>query len=152
MKNKIICILVMVLLIVSGIIIYKKNNVKKVYLSDKYYNNGEFIDISFEDLDKYKNDVYVLYIYNNYCAFSIPCEDIFKEYMEKYNIDFVSMRFEEFKKSSYYNKIKYGPSVILINKGKIVTYLNPEKDNDISKYQINEDFENWINKYIYNVK
>lgn len=140
---------VLVLICIVTILFLKFRSTKKVYLSEKYYNNGEFIDIASSEIDTLKDDTYVLYIYNNYCSFSVPCESIFNEYMTTYNIDFVSMKFEEFKLTKYYKKIKYAPSIIIIDKGKIVSYLNPEKDQDISKYQVIEDFTSWMNKYIY---
>ena len=68
--------------------------------------------------------------------------------MEKYKIDFLSMPFKEFKNTKYYNKVKYAPSIIIIKQGKIVSYLDANKDKDLQKYQDVHEFENWINKYI----
>ena len=153
MKKKYICLLISVFLVFSITILYLKyKNPKRIYLSDKFYNIGEFIDITSSMLDDYKNDTYVLYIYNNFCSFSVPCEDIFKDYMQLYHIDFVSMKFEEFKNTTYHKKIKYAPSIIIINKSQIVAYLNPEKNSDVNKYQNIDEFTSWINKYIYQNK
>lgn len=142
--------LIILFIITSFLVLFfiVKNNTNKIYLSDKYYNNGDFINITSNELEKLDNDTYILYIYNNYCSFTVPCEDIFKEYMEKYNIDFISMKYEEFKKTTYHNKIKYAPSIIIISKGKIIDYLDPEKDSDINKYQDITEFTSWLNKHI----
>ena len=69
--------------------------------------------------------------------------------MKKYNIDFLSMKFEYFKKTKLYKKIKYAPSVIIIKNGKIIDYLDANKDEDLNKYQNSNEFEQWINSYIY---
>ena len=135
-----------VLLIISIILITGCTKIEKFYLDDKYYNEGNYIKVN--DLNDYKKDSYVLYTYNNYCTFDKPCEEVFKGYMEKYKIDFVSIPFEKFKKTSYYPQVKYGPSIIIIKEGKIVTYLNANKDSDKDKYQDSKKFEEWINKYI----
>ena len=121
--------------------------IEKIYLNDKYYNEGKFIEV--KNIDNLKEETYILYTYNNYCTFNKPCEEIFKEYMGKYKIDFVSIPFEYFKTTALYNKIKYGPSIIIIKEGKIIAYLDPNKDIDKEKYQDTKAFEEWINKYIY---
>lgn len=121
---------------------------EKITLYEKYYNNGEFIKVNSDELSKYDNENYILYSYNSYCAFQIPCEDIFKEFMNKYKIDLLSISFEEFKNTKYYKKIKYAPSIIIISKGKILAYLDPNSDDDLDKYQDVNKLEEWIKEYI----
>lgn len=125
----------------------KEKQIEKFYLDDKYYNEGNYIKVN--DINNLKKDTYILYTYNNYCTFNKPCEEIFKEYMEKYKIDFVSIPFEKFKKTSLYGEVKYGPSILIIKEGKIIKYLDANKDSDLQKYQDTKEFEKWINKYIY---
>ena len=134
-------ILLLPLLILTGC---KKQ--EKITLPEKYYNEGKFITIN--SLENLENETYILYTYNNYCSFEIPCDKIFKEYMEKYKIDFLSMPFKEFKNTKFYYKVKYAPSVIIVKEGKIISYLNANKDQDLQKYQDVHEFEKWINKYI----
>ena len=123
-------------------------NTQKFTLDKKYYNTGEFIKVKSDDLSKLDNENYILYTYNNYCAFSIPCEDVFKEFMSKYKIDFLSISFKEFKKTKFYKKIKYAPSIIIIKEGNIVAYLDPNSDDDIDKYQDANKLEEWIKEYV----
>ena len=134
-------LLLIVLLLITGC------KSEKIYLSDKYYNEGNYISV--KSLDGLEKDSYVLYTYNYYCSFKIPCEKVFKEYMEKYKIDFISMPFEYFKQTSFYKKVKFGPSVVIIKEGKIIAYLDADKDEDLEKYQDSKKFEEWINNYIY---
>ncbi|MBR3199516.1 MAG: hypothetical protein IKG27_05845 [Bacilli bacterium] len=120
---------------------------EKFYLDNKYYNEGKFINVKASEFKNEGN--YVLYTYNSYCNFPIPCEDIFKEFMEKHNMSFLSMPFEEFRKTELYKKIKYAPSIIIVNEGKIVSYLDADSDDDANKYQDTSEFEKWISSYIY---
>ena len=122
---------------------------KKFYLSDKYYNNGEFIEVTKSDLESKNNETYLLYTYNDYCNFKIPCDQIFKEFMKKYKIDCLSISFKDFKNTNYYETIKYAPSIIIINNGKVIKYLDAEKDEDLQRYQDEEKFEEWLSNYIY---
>ena len=69
--------------------------------------------------------------------------------MQKYNISFLSMPFKEYRNISLYNEVKYAPSIIIVENGKIVDFLDAEKDDDLDKYQDVKEFEEWINKYVY---
>jgi hypothetical protein len=69
--------------------------------------------------------------------------------MTKYNISFYSVPFDEMKESYLYKKVKYAPSVIIIKNGKVIAYLDADKNADLAKYQDDEAFKNWISKYIY---
>ena len=122
---------------------------KKFYLESKYYQGGEYIDVTYEEFAKIKDTSYVLFTYNSYCQFSIPCQDIFKSVMEKYDISFIAMPYKEFKNTYLHNEVKYAPSVIIVKDGKIKAYLDSEKDSDIALYQDSNKFEEWLRKYIY---
>ncbi len=122
-------------------------NNKKIYLTDKYYNNGDFISVKANDIKD--NETYILYTYNNFCALPIHCETIFKEVLEKNKIDALSIPFEDFKNTSFYKKVKYAPSVLIIDNGEIVSYLDANKDEDLEKYQDTTKFLEWLKEYIY---
>ncbi len=148
-KIIIITIVLTILIIVPAIILNLKY--EKFYINDKYYNNGEFIKITSNDLNNLINskDSFLLYTYNDYCSLEIPCDDIFRSVMAKYKIDMYSIRYEEFEKTDYINKVKYAPSVIIVKNGKIITYLDANKKEDLDRYQDTSSFESWLDKYIY---
>ena len=139
-----VVLIIITLLLITGC---SKKQIEKFYLNNKYYNEGNFIAIN--NIDNLKKDTYILYTYNNYCTFKKPCEEVFKEYMEKYKIDFYKMPFDQFKKTTLYTKVRYAPSIIIIKEGKIVEYLDANSNKDLEKYQDTKKFEEWINKYIY---
>jgi len=120
--------------------------IDKFYLDDKYYGKSEFIKIDSNNIPKGN---YIIYTYNSFCAFPIHCETIFKEFMDKNNISFYSMPFEELKTTKFHDKVIYGPSILIIKDNELVAYLDAESDDDISKYQDVESFTNWITTYIY---
>ena len=157
MTKKIIFIVILLVILGLGIFFIIKNKkteeeevkIEKFYLSDKYYANGDFISVDYKELKELNKDSYVLYTYNNFCIFTIPCEDIFKEIMVKDGIDVVSITFENFKKTDFYKEVKLAPSILIIKEGKIVTYLRADSDEDFDRYQDTEAFEKWLNNYIY---
>ena len=151
MKNK-KSIIIVIVIIISIIIltffwyICKK---EKFYLEDNYYNY-DMKKVSYRDINKLEKEKksFVLFTYNLYCSLKIPCDKFFEEYAKKKNKTILTIPFDKFKKTEYYKKVKYAPSVIIINKGKIITYLDAEKDKDIKLYQDTNKFGNWIEKYI----
>lgn len=122
-------------------------NEKEFYLTDKYYNKGEFIEILPNDIRS--DESYLLYTYNNFCVLPVHCENIFKEVMEKYKIDLLSMPFDDFKNTAFHKEVKYAPSVLIIKNGEIVSYLDANSDKDLEKYQNITKFEEWLKEYIY---
>ncbi len=120
---------------------------KVFYLTDKYYNNGEFINVVAADINY--NESFIIYSHNNFCSLPIHCETIFKGVMQKYKLDFLSISFDEFKKTSFYDEVKYASSVIIVKDGKIKAYLDVNSDDDLEKYQDVIKFEAWLKDYIY---
>ncbi len=149
MKKKIVFIIVGVIVAMAVVTytLYKTNN-NRIGITADYYGIGEFIETTSEELLKKSDQNYVLFVYNNYCTFKIPCDEIFLSYMKNNKINFLSMTFEEFKKTTFYSEVKYAPSIIVVKNNKIIAYLDAEKDDDILKYQDVDEFSKWINKYI----
>ena len=147
--KKFAVILIGLLLIISSGCFGGNTKSEKVQLSSKYYNEGKYIEITKEELSELDDETYGLFIYNNYCNFQIPCEQIFEVTMKKHNIDFLSMPFEDFRETKYYKTVKYAPSLIIIKNGKILDYLKADSDADADIYQNSDKFEDWLSTRIY---
>lgn len=136
----------MAIFLLTGCILIKQ---ERFYLTDKYYNKGEYVKISSSELENIKNDSMIIYTYNNFCNLPIHCETIFQEFMDKYKIDFISIPFSGFKNTTFYHDVSFAPSIIIVNNGKIIDYLKADSDNDYDKYQKVDVFEEWLSKYVY---
>lgn len=148
----IISIVITVGILFACLMFIPKDN--KFYLKDKHYNTEErFIEIDAEQLkDLVKNkESFAIYTYLPYCTFKIPCDVIFKTFLNNNNMSFYGVPYDELSKVDSFKEIKYAPSVILVKDGDVVTYLDANSDEDLSKYQDVDDFSNWIKKYI-NIK
>ncbi len=141
--------ILLILLFVPLLLVGCTNKDEKVYLSDKYYNQGAYIDIVAKDMDKLKNDTYLLFVYNQFCNFKIPCDEIFQKVMTEHKVDVLSMSIDEYKTTSYFNTVRYAPTIIVISKGKVLAYLDANKDEDLDKYQSPDDFEKWLTEHVY---
>lgn len=146
MKKSLIILLIFVSLLTFGC--SSKKKIDKFYLDDKYYGSSEFIEITSDELESLKGK-YILFTYNNFCALSIPCDEIFLKFMEENNIAILSIPFTQFQNTYLYDEVKYGPSVLIVNDKEVVAYLDAEDDDDLDKYQNVEIFQKWISDYIY---
>lgn len=70
------------------------------------------------------------------------------EFSKKNNIYVYDMELLVYKQTVFYKKYKYAPLVIIVNKGKVVAYTDPNKDSDKKLYKNYSDFEKWIKNYI----
>lgn len=125
-------------------------NSSKFSIEKEYYKDSKYIDVNSEDIKELKDNKksFIVFTYNNYCMLEIPCDEIFKKVMNKYNISFLYLPYEEMKNTFIYDEVKLAPSVILIKEGEIVAYLDAESDEDLLKYQDTEEFEKWLTSYI----
>ena len=149
MKKILLIFLSILLLVGCTHKINQDDDKERIYLSDSYYNKGEFVDIKPKDLLDKVNDTYLLFTYNSYCSLPVSCEDIFKSFAKKYKIDFLTIPFEEFRNTKFYENVKYAPSVMIIKNNEIVAYLDANSDEDLNRYQDLEEFESWLDNYIY---
>ena len=149
MKIKLL-IIISLLIGICTIFCLKMNNNNKFNLDSIYYERDKFIAIDSSELDNLLNNKksFILYPYNNYCTFKVSCDEIFINSIKELNITILKIPFDEFKNNILYNEIKYAPSIILIKEGKIITYLDPNKDENLSKYQDSKQFTSWIKEYI----
>ncbi len=148
--KKIIMVIVFIILIPLSLLFITNLTKQKITLESKYYNTGKFIDINVANLNELLNNKenFILFTYNNFCTFKVSCDEIFNESIKELNITILKIPFDEFKTTDLYNEVNYAPSVILIKDGKIVEYLDPEKNEDLPKYQDKKEFTSWIKKYI----
>lgn len=154
-KKLIIIMITLVVLIAIGVtIILTYNNKEKFYLEDVYYSEGGLKDTTIKEVNNLvKNKKsFILFTYNDFCTFSVPCDSVFEEVSNKLNITILQIPYREFKETVLNKKIKYGPSVIIIKEGKVVKYLDAEKDKDKILYQDVSKFNTWLSKYIYTKK
>ena len=154
MKKLYLVLIVIFVLIIGSITLVLINKDHKFNLEEIHYNTEErFISIKSDKLEKLMNDKksFIVFTYLPYCTFSIPCDVIFKTFLNENNMSFYEIPYDEFSKVKKLSSIKYAPSIVLVNKGKIVTYLDANSDEDLKKYQDSKEFGNWIKKYI-NIK
>lgn len=120
---------------------------ERIYLDDKYYGNNEFIEITSKDIKK--DGSYLVFVYNDFCALKVPCDKIFKEFMDDNKISMYSLSFKEMQKTFISDTLEYGPSIVIISDGKVIDYLDAENDKHLDYYQDSKKLKKWLEKSIY---
>ena len=153
-KTKIILI-ILVSIIIIGVIFFivshhlpQKN--EKVSLDKELYNNYSYQIINKDELNKLISDKhsFVLFAYNSFCSFPLPCEDVFQKTMEKLNIRLYAIPFSEARDTSFFDTVSYAPSIAIYKSGKIIAYLDPSSKTDYDYYQDENKFEEWLTSKI----
>lgn len=139
------------IIIIMCLLLTACTNPTKFSIEKEYYKESKFINANNEDIEKLKENKksFIVFTYNNYCLLEVPCDEIFKKVMDKYSLSFLYLPYEEMKNTFIYNEVKIAPSVILIKEGKIVAYLDAESDEDLPKYQDADEFDKWLNSFIF---
>ena len=150
MNNNIKYILIFLVLFVICGFIYWLSIDKKFSLENKYYNNKGLVSVSSDNVDELVNSKksFILFTYNNYCNFSIPCDEVFESVSKSSNVEILKINFMDFKNTLLYKNVKYAPTVIIVNKGRIIDYLDANADEDIDLYQNEDKFKKWLSSYV----
>ncbi len=153
MKNKKIFLVVLTIIIVGVALLFliiNNNKIEKFYIEDEYYSSNGLTDVTKEELEKMLSEKksFILFADTNFCTLGVPCKDIFKEASEIKKIEILQIPFTEFKETKLYDEVKYGPTVLIIEEGKIVDYLDANSKEDSDLYQDAEKFYEWLTKYI----
>ncbi len=147
-------ILFIALIIIGGLLLFKyyNNQNKMFYLNDKYYEKSALIEVDPNQMETLINDketFAVLVHVPEECSSCINFKNIVNEFLDEYKISIYSINFKNIDGTKISKYVKFTPSVVIFNKGKIVAYLDAVNDDDLPFYQTKEGFKTWFNKYVY---
>ena len=123
----------------------------KVELDSEYYSNTpDFINLNasgYEKLIQAKKSFIVL-VDQNGCTTADRIRQYTKDYMGESGINIYKMFFKEVKESSLHDYVKYYPSIVVIDKGRVRAYLKADSDEDAEEYNDYNMFKTWLNQYL----
>ncbi len=152
MKKKVtisLLILFFISILIANILIINKKE-KVFYLENNYYGKNNMTEININELNKLidNKESFVVFVYQPLCITSTNFESILKDFLEEKKISIYKIAFSNIKNTKIGKTIKYYPSFIIYNKGKMVDFLEANKDEDIKYYTSKKEFESWFTKYI----
>lgn len=152
MKKKVITFLsiIFVLIIIAIIISVTNENTKTFYLEDNYYGKNSITEIKNDELNQLieKKESFAIFVYQPMCVTSSDFESVLSKFLEDNQISIYKIAFSNIKDTDIGKSIKYYPSFIIYNKGKMIDFLEANKDEDIIHYSSKDGFESWFTKYV----
>lgn len=124
---------------------------QKVELDVEYYNtNRGFVEIDPNEYESLVNGEksFMVFVDQSGCTTADRLREYMKIYMEQNKVSVYKIMFEDIRNTSLHDFIKYYPSIAIVEKGKVKTYLRADSDEDVGIYNNYSDFEQWIDKYL----
>ena len=138
------------LLVILLIIFLAGCNKEKFYLEEKYYNNSSFEEIdnsSLRDLEANKES-FLIMVYTSGCFSCMDFEKVVTEFTNEYNLHVFRININDIEKTKLANKIKYTPSLVIYQNGKVYKYLDANSDKDTNYYKSTTNLKGWLDQYI----
>lgn len=148
MKKKYLIILCfLIILLLSGLFLFCN---KKFYLEPKYYGKSNLIDIDLSRIEKLIEDKenFGVFVSQTMCVVSSDFQKVIEQFQKEKNLTFYNINFSLINDSSKFKNIKYYPSFIIFKNGKIVDYLEVNKNEHVEYYSSSLGFEKWFTKYV----
>lgn len=123
----------------------------KVTLDEEIYTSTpELIDISssnYSELVDAKKS-FVLFVDQSGCTTADRLRGYTNDYAKEKGINIYRIMFSDVKDSSLHDHVKYYPSLVLVNKGKVHTFLRADSDDDAKMYNDYDAFKSWLDRYL----
>ena len=147
------------LLVVGGTIAYVMAiagvfNAPRAEISEEYLCgdtcDGEYMELGTDEYEKLINDQksFVVMVDQGGCTTADRLKGYTKDFAASKGFKVYKMMFEDMKKTSMHDFVKYYPSVVVVSRGKVIGFLRADADEDSDMYNNYEDFSNWLAKYL----
>ena len=97
-KKILVYFLILALIGLASVIVFNtlKSKHRRFYLENEYYNDKGLTDVSvkeLEDMLEYEES-FILFVYNDFCSFSVPCDSVFDEASKKLNMQILQIPYK----------------------------------------------------------
>ena len=126
-------------LLVTGAIIFVLNNQgpkKPFRLDDEYYAKSEAITIKKDEYDKPG------------CVMTADMMGFMADFPDDMQFKYYRMLWEDVAQSSLHEYVKFTPSMAVIYEGKVIDWLQADKDEDADYFNNADALQRWIREYI----
>ena len=124
----------------------------RVKLDAEYYTDeSELMNLTvdgYEGLIEAKKS-FVVFVDQTGCTTADRLREYVMGYMDDVGMSGYKMMFGEMKESSLHEFVKYYPSVVIIDKGRVAKWLRADEDEDAEIYNDYDAFKDWMNKNLY---
>lgn len=152
MKKKCFIVLLGIIVLIA-IILFRlpiNKTESRFYLEGEYYGSNTMMETSVDELNNLinKRESFVVFVYQPMCSASLNFEEVLSDFFKDHPISIYKIAFSNIKDTSISKNIKYYPSFIIYNQGKVVDFLEADKDEDVEFYTSKKGFEKWFTNYV----
>ncbi len=110
----------------------------------------ELKDITSEEYEQMISDKksFIVMIDQGGCKTAANLKDFAQIYSNSKRYQIFRIMFSDVKENSLGEYVKYYPSVAVISKGKVLTWLRADSDDDAPAYNTYSDFEAWTDRVV----
>ena len=125
----------------------------KVAVSSEYLCGegcDEFMELDasgYEELLKGRKSFVVL-VDQSGCTTADRLREYVKRWAAEAGVKVYKMMFAEVKESSLHEYVKYYPSVVVVDEGRVRAYLKADADEDADMYNDYEAFSGWMGRFL----
>lgn len=151
MKRKIVIVLFLLLILSTGtilLLVNKKN--KPFYLEERYYETNNTRKIEIEEFNQLvdQKESFVVFVYQPMCVTSSDFENVLSQFLEDNYVSIYKIAYSNIKDTELGKKVKYYPSFLIYKEGKLIDFLEADKDEDVLYYTSKDEFTKWFTKYV----
>ena len=110
----------------------------------------QMVDISGEEYEKMVKDgqSFMVFVDQENCTTADKVEGFVHNYADEKDLRVYRIQFSEAKETSMHEKVKYYPSVVVVNRGNIAGFLRADSDEDARAYNDEGEFRGWVERYV----
>ena len=140
---------VVFILAVSGVFSSPKAEISAEYLCGDSCS-GEYTELTPEEYEKLieEKKSLVVFVDQGGCTTADRLEGYVSDWSKERGIKVFKMMFEQMKKTSLAESVKFYPSVAVISNGKPIGWLRADEDEDADAYNNYDAFLTWVQKYL----
>ncbi|MBQ3453087.1 hypothetical protein IJG28_02765 [Candidatus Saccharibacteria bacterium] len=125
----------------------------RVTVDDEYIcvdDCGELMELTAEEYGRLieEKKSFVVFVDQGGCTTADKLREYVRDWSEKSGVRVYRMMFKDMKDSLLAGFVKYYPSVALVSRGKVVTWLRADSDEDADIYNDYDVFSDWMKDHI----
>ncbi len=154
MKNPVkICIIssvIAVALACGGFYLGLSLSHQKTRLDSEYYSRSEMIELDSVGYAKLvaEKKSFVVLVDKPGCTTTVSMRENMANFPDTLQFRYYRMMWDDVKESSLHDKVKFTPSVAIINHGEVKKWLQADRDEDSEFFNSGEALQRWISDNI----
>ena len=123
---------------------------KPVALDSEYYGTSEMLSLDKDTYEQMLKDrkSFVVMVDNAGCVTTARMREMMANMPEDLGFKYYQLMWPEAMESSLHNYVKYYPSIVIIDNGQVMYYLQADADEDSKYYNDTEALQQWLKERV----